>query len=66
MRNIHVPIAALLVLAIVYASFFTWLNTPVVQYSNSTHRCVRVLNVARGSNYSCANLPSKYTTEWVK
>ena len=37
------------------------LNTPVVQFSNQTGECVKVL-----PHGNCKELPKKYVKEWVR
>ena len=39
------------------------LDVPVVQYSVTTKQCVNVLYT---TDYTCDNLPTKYTKEWVR
>jgi len=48
---------ALLMVAVWYA------NLPIVVFSNATGECNTVLS---NDNYSCANMPEKYTTEWSR
>jgi hypothetical protein len=42
------------------------LNTPEVYVSNATGKCVDVMNYVEGDNYTCENMPSKYTHIWVR
>lgn len=58
------------VLVIFLLTFFSVimnaLNTPEVYVSNTTGKCVDVMNYADGDNYTCENMPSKYTHIWVR
>ena len=42
------------------------LNTPEVQFSNTTGECVKVINFTADEVYSCDNMPAKYSRVWVK
>jgi len=46
------------------------LATPIVQVSNSTNECVKVINFEStffvDKVYSCESMPTKYTHEWVQ
>jgi hypothetical protein len=43
----------------------TALSLPDVHFSMITDECVKVLNYVEGENYSCENLPNKFTHVWV-
>lgn len=42
------------------------LDRPEVHKSYSTGKCVKVINYKKNDNYSCENLPSRYSHVWVE
>lgn len=48
---------------ILFSSLDYSTKLPIVQFSNSTQKCVQVIPEKLGS---CENLPDKYISEWVK
>lgn len=61
MGNIALTLGLAGVLAV--GAYF-WINTPVVQISQSTGDCMNVYS--NNPNHSCGNLPNRYVQEWVK
>lgn len=43
---------------------YSYFSTPVVYWSHSQNKCVRVIQ--DGVEYDCSNLPDKYERVWVK
>lgn len=54
-------VIGLFLTAAIFGFLYYSLGIPVVQFSNSTQECVRVLPVG-----SCDQLPKKYNLEWVR
>ena len=49
-------------LALVVFLIYTWAMTPIVYESFATGQCVEVYDPSE--QYSCDNLPTRYTHEW--
>ncbi len=59
----YLLVGGLFILLIYMMMFMTAI--PDVHISHSTGECVKVINYA-GSEWTCDNLPSKYTHIWVQ
>ena len=64
-KIIQVCSVSIMIMTILTYFIFDTLHLPVVMWSNSTDKCVKVLNYNTSDIFSCKNLPRKYNTVWV-